>query len=108
LDYKIQELKHQIEPREHEIEELGKQIGNMDEELEQYHRINIDLDQTLADLRFKVKTAEKELNKEKEQVKIAGNIVKRFKIDLTDCIQHVEEPRKFKVNDLCEIPEIHI
>lgn len=38
LDYKIKELKRQIEPRENEISDMRNQIEEMDLELEQvYH-----------------------------------------------------------------------
>lgn len=37
LDYKIKELKRQIEPRENEISDMRNQIEEMDLELEQVH-----------------------------------------------------------------------
>lgn len=40
LDYKIKELKRQIEPRENEISDMRNQIEEMDLELEQVLRNN--------------------------------------------------------------------
>lgn len=40
LDYKIKELKRQIEPREKEISDMKKQIEEMDLELEQVHTVS--------------------------------------------------------------------
>ncbi|KAJ1436599.1 hypothetical protein B484DRAFT_325042, partial [Ochromonadaceae sp. CCMP2298] len=39
LDYKIKELKLQIAPRESEINTMRAQIGEMDQELEQYNKV---------------------------------------------------------------------
>ena len=54
LDYKIKELKRQIEPRENEIADMRKQVEEMDLELEQYHKSNSALDLMIGDLRLKV------------------------------------------------------
>jgi hypothetical protein len=40
LDYKIKELKMQIEPRENEIAAMRGQIKEVDAELEAYHKVN--------------------------------------------------------------------
>jgi chromosome segregation ATPase len=42
LDYKIKELKKQVEPREQEISGMKEQIQKMDTELEHYHKVSID------------------------------------------------------------------
>ncbi len=39
LDYKIKELKKQIEPREQEIADMKEQIKEMDGELERYGHV---------------------------------------------------------------------
>ncbi|CAN0551743.1 unnamed protein product, partial [Ectocarpus sp. 12 AP-2014] len=44
LDFKIKELKRQIEPRETEIGSMKEQIKEMDRELEQFHNSNAQLD----------------------------------------------------------------
>ena len=54
LDYKIKELKKQIEPREVEIMEMKEQIKDMDQELERYHKNNSSLELTISDLKLKL------------------------------------------------------
>jgi hypothetical protein len=51
LDYKIKELKAQVEPREAEIGALRAQIKEVDAELEAYHKSNADLDTLIGTLR---------------------------------------------------------
>ena len=51
LDYKIRELKAQVEPREAEIGALRAQIKEVDAELEAYHKSNADLDALIGTLR---------------------------------------------------------
>lgn len=51
LDYKIKELKQQIEPRENEIAAMKKQIKEVDAELEAYHKSNAELDDLIGKLR---------------------------------------------------------
>ena len=47
LDYKIKELKKQIEPREVDIADMKETIQKMDHELERYHKNNVKLDLTI-------------------------------------------------------------
>ncbi len=54
LDFKIRELKHQIEPRQLEIMSMRDQIKNMDEELEKYHKSNSSLDEMIGVLRGRI------------------------------------------------------
>ena len=75
LDYKIKELKRQIEPREQDIQGMTQQIKviwllifkEMDVELEHYHKANADLERAITDLKLKLKAAEKEVAKERER-----------------------------------------
>lgn len=56
LDYKIKELKQQIEPRENEIAAMKKQIKEVDAELEAYHKSNAELDELIGKLRGQLDT----------------------------------------------------
>jgi hypothetical protein len=51
LDYKIKELKGQVEPREAEIAALRAQIKEVDSELEAYHTSNSQLDTVIGEVR---------------------------------------------------------
>mmetsp|Transcript_11037 Transcript_11037/g.33100 ORF Transcript_11037/g.33100 Transcript_11037/m.33100 type:complete len:1188 (+) Transcript_11037:67-3630(+) len=61
LDYKIKELKQEIEPRENEIAAMHRQVEEMDLELEQYHRSNSSLDLMVGELRLKFGGVHREL-----------------------------------------------
>merc|ERR1719335_2072936 len=71
LDYKIKELKAQIDPKNDDIAEMRQQIKAMDYELEEYQRKN---KQLFADLM----------------------LIKRFKLDLDECIAFASEPKHLK------------
>ena len=51
LDYKIKELRKQIEPRENQISAMKDRVKEMDAELERYHKINSQLDERIGELR---------------------------------------------------------
>lgn len=51
LDFKIRELKRQIEPRESEIAAMREQIKQVDGELEAFHKSNAELDGMIGALR---------------------------------------------------------
>ncbi len=61
LDYKIKELKKQIEPRENDIQAMTSQIKEMNVELENYHKSTLELELSIDDLKLKLKAAEKEV-----------------------------------------------
>ena len=51
LDYKIKELKRQIEPRENAITGMRQRIKTMDEELEAFHTSNAAMDEMIGECR---------------------------------------------------------
>ena len=54
LDYKIRELKQQIEPRQLEINNMREKIKDMDEELAKYHKSNANLDELIGQVRTRI------------------------------------------------------
>ncbi|KAJ3117421.1 Cilia- and flagella-associated protein 57 [Phlyctochytrium bullatum] len=98
LDYKIKELKRQIEPRERDIQGMTQQIKEMDVELEHYNKANSNLELAIADLKLKLKAAEKEVSKERSKIKACAATVKRFKVDLNECVQYIQEPKQLKAS----------
>lgn len=76
---------------------MTSQISDMDVELENYHRTTSDLDLAIIELRLKLKAAEKEVEKERKLVNSGIAFVRRFKIDLADTVQHLQDGRKLKV-----------
>lgn len=98
LDYKIKELKKQIEPRENEIKEMKEQIQEMEAELERFHKQNTQLDLNITELKQKLKATEREMQKERQKVRDVEAVVKRFKTDLHNCVGFIQEPKKLKDN----------
>jgi hypothetical protein len=96
LDYKIKELKKQIEPREKDILGMTSQIKEMDVELETYNRVTSELELSIADLKLKLQAAEKEVDNEHAHVNNAVSMIRRFKVDLEEMIQHIQDPKKLK------------
>ena len=69
----------------------------MDVELDHYHKANSNLDLNIADLKLKLKAAEKEVAKERVRFKACAATVRRFKVDLSECVQYIQEPKVLKV-----------
>merc|ERR1712185_490915 len=82
LDYKIKELKAQIDPKNDDIAEMRQQIKAMDYELEEYQRKNKQL----------------ALDISQHQKKLFADLmlIKRFKLDLDECIAFASEPKHLK------------
>ena len=71
----------------------------MDIELQQYNKNNAQLELSISDLKLKVKAAEKEVDREKEKVKSSLAVVRRFKVDISECAQHIQDPKVLKVGN---------
>ena len=71
LDYKIRELKSQIEPRQDEIAQAKQKIKEMDSELERYHQNNLSLVLTINDLKLKIDGQQKEIHNLSNKLKDA-------------------------------------
>ena len=96
LDYKIKELKRQIEPRESEIADLRRQVEEMDLELEQYHKSNAALDLMIGELRLKLDGMSKELAQQKSLIKAGESYTRKFRRDLAMCAAGVEDQNDLK------------
>jgi len=96
LDYKIKELKRQIEPREAEIADLRRQVEEMDLELEQYHKSNAALDLMIGELRLKLDGMSKELGQQKALITAGEAYTRRFRRDLAMCAAGLEDQNDLK------------
>merc|ERR1712070_352610 len=96
LDYKIKELKRQIEPREKEIADMRQQIEEMDQELEQYHKSNAALDLMIGELRLKMDGMQREISEQKEALSEGEALIRRFRADLHECVQHLSDHKALK------------
>jgi len=96
LDYKIKELKRQIEPREAEISTMKGRVKEMDGELEKYHASNASLDQLIGTLRRKIDTTQKDILSSRRVIMTQQSLIKRFKAELHQCADDIQAPAKLK------------
>ncbi|XP_066865808.1 cilia- and flagella-associated protein 57 isoform X1 [Kogia breviceps] len=96
LDYKIKELKKQIEPRENEIKVMKEQIQEMETELEHFHKQNTQLELNITELWQKLRATDQEMHGERQKERDLEALVKRFKMDLHNCVAYIQEPRQLK------------
>lgn len=96
LDYKIQELKDEMEPKEREMQGLQAQARELDQQLEQANRMTYDLDSTLAELKMKLKAQERELNGLRADSARKETLLDRIKFDLGQCARFVDKPKELK------------
>merc|ERR1711998_524131 len=96
LDYKIKELKAQIDPKNDSIAEMKKQIQATDADLEDYHRKNKLLQVNIDQLQDKQRTLQKEIVTQRKKMTDCQTIIKRFKNDLHECVQFIQEPKQLR------------
>jgi len=96
LDYKIKELKSQIDPKNDSITEMKKQIQAMDVELEDYHRKNKQLQVNIDQLQERQRSLQKEIVTQRKKMTDCQTIIKRFKNDLHECVQFIQEPKQLR------------
>ena len=96
LDYKIKELKRQIEPRETEIANMKAQIKQMDRELEQYHKSNAQLDLMIGELRARLDAMQREILEQRKKICDSAAVIRRFKSELHECVQYIQSPERLR------------
>eukprot|EP00397_Hematodinium_sp_SG-2012_P002542 GEMP01002549.1.p1 GENE.GEMP01002549.1~~GEMP01002549.1.p1 ORF type:complete len:1215 (+),score=317.57 GEMP01002549.1:306-3950(+) len=96
LDYKIKELKAQIDPKNDDIAEMRQQIHAMDAELEDYMRKNKQLALDISQLQLKHKALQEEKKDQKKKLKENLRFIKTFKLDLHEAVQNLQDPKKLK------------
>ncbi|RHY06419.1 hypothetical protein DYB25_009767, partial [Aphanomyces astaci] len=74
LDYKIKELKRQIEPRENEISDMKDQIKEMDRELELFHKSNAQLDIMIGEQRKRLDKMQHDITRNRKYVTTDINV----------------------------------
>ena len=86
LDFKIKELKRQIEPRENEIKDLKDKIRGRDTELERYHNNNASLDKSIGELRLRLNTLQRSVLANRTLCSIVFDCVRLCSIAF-DCVR---------------------
>jgi len=96
LDYKIKELKAQIDPKTGAIDSMKKQTQAMDDELNDYIRRNKQLALDISQLQMKQRALQEEIKTQKRRLRDDWSLIKRFKFDLSECMDWVHEPKALK------------
>merc|ERR1719203_2368567 len=96
LDYKIKELKAQIDPKNDDIASMLTQIQAMEGELDDYMRKNKQLALDISQLQMKQRALQEEIKSQKKRLRDDLALIKRFKLDLSDCMETIQEPKQLK------------
>lgn len=96
LDYKIKELKAQIDPKNDDISSMKTQIQAMDAELDDYVRKNKQLALDISQLQMKQRALQEEIKTQKRRLRVDLSLIQKFKLDLSECMENVNEPKQFK------------
>merc|ERR1719238_1214668 len=96
LDYKIKELKAQIDPKNDDIVSMLTQIQAMEGELDDYMRRNKQLALDISQLQMKQRALQEEIKSQKKRLRDDLALIKRFKLDLSECMECIQEPKQLK------------
>ncbi|KAJ3047877.1 Cilia- and flagella-associated protein 57, partial [Rhizophlyctis rosea] len=96
LDYRIKELKEQVEPRENTIMEMTNQIKEINNELEQLNKDKQTLETQIADLTSHLDHRKKEVHREHRKAHHAKYFVEEFKRDVEETVRFIQEPSLLK------------
>merc|ERR1719243_53409 len=96
LDYKIKELKAQIDPKNDNLTSMGMQIQAMEAELDGYMRRNKQLALDISQLQMKQRALQEEIKSQKKRLRDDLALIKRFKLDLSECMECIQEPKQLK------------
>uniref|UniRef100_A0A8C9LBG8 Cilia and flagella associated protein 57 n=1 Tax=Pavo cristatus TaxID=9049 RepID=A0A8C9LBG8_PAVCR len=96
LDHRIEQFRKQIESRENDIKIMKEQIHKMERELEQLHKENTQLKLNITQLQQKLKATDNELHKERQKKQNMEALIKRFKMDLHNCVGFIQDYKKLK------------
>jgi len=96
LDYKIRELKAQIDPKNDRIAEMKKQIQAMDADLESYHKKNKQLQVNIEQLQGKQRSLQEEIIFRRKKMLTCKTVIKRFNTDLHECVSFIQDPRQLR------------
>ncbi|XP_011306026.1 cilia- and flagella-associated protein 57 [Fopius arisanus] len=97
LNYKIVELKNQIEPKDDEIMELKDKVLRMEKEMLTIHNENKNLQLQISDMSDKLSGVKKEVQIEAEKNRNNQQLMKRIQKDLVDTAGVIQEPHALKV-----------
>merc|ERR1712216_602174 len=98
LDYRIKELRKQIEPKTLEIEAQKVTLGEMDKELERYNKINQAFQLETTNQQLKIDALQKEVAALNTQLGDADALNHRFRTDLEETVQYIQDYKMLKAS----------
>ncbi|KAL6621510.1 WD40 repeat-like protein [Neocallimastix sp. 'constans'] len=96
LEYKLSELKKQIEPRENELVKSNTQYSQMSEELRQYQYQYILLDSQKKNVQIKYYSKKDEYKDYNNVSNFYANLLKKIRQKLIEAKVDINDPRKLK------------
>ena len=96
LDYKIKELKRDINPKEAEINKLNEQTTKMDQELKHFQRVNENLALIVDDLKMRQEGLQEEVKGQNTKIEEQQVYIKKFNDDLFDCMNNISNKKALK------------
>jgi hypothetical protein len=96
LDYKMRELRGEMEPKQQEIEKLHEQEFKMDEEVRHFTKANQNMHLIIYDLLGRQQGMTTELEKQKAQEEEDNQFRAQFSEDIADVCKCIDNPRQLK------------
>merc|ERR1712194_988364 len=96
LDYKIKELRAQIDPKNDDIHAIRRVIASMDSDLEEYHRKNKLLQQDIGTLQSKQAALQQEILQQRKRLADSQSLCKRIKHDLYAVMEDTSSGKNLK------------
>ncbi|XP_007573404.1 cilia- and flagella-associated protein 57-like [Poecilia formosa] len=100
LEFKLKDMKKQIRPQQEDINKKAERIEKLEEELKMITRSGNRLKVTISELRLRLRTKDKEIQKEMQKVQDLTTLLERVRSDLQVCVSLIQDPRKLKDNIL--------
>jgi chromosome segregation ATPase len=107
LDYKIKELKRDINPKEAEIAKLNEQTTKMDQELKHFQRVNENLALIVDDLKMRQEGLQEEVKGQNGTIEQQQSYIKKFNDDLYDCMNNIDKKKALK-NDIINLHKKYV
>ena len=98
LDYKIKELRKQIEPKELEIAGMKETVTEMDAELDRYNKINQALELDNVSMQSKLEATQKHALRQRQEHVESVNLNNRFQGDLEETVQYIQDYKMLKAS----------
>ena len=106
LDFKIRELKQQVDPRQQEISLMRDHIKQMDEELSKYHQSNCSLDEMIGTLRERIEKFHLEIKTTRQQCNQQENYIESFRSQVQRLVPEILNPKELR-EQVIKLVEAH-